>query len=86
MARDHGRIEEKEVFVCHSVDWLTGSKHDPDEPKFSHLSILAMTLSNVEENGNLSQSKLFYISSASLSVEPIGNAIRAHWGIEDSLH
>ena len=83
---DHGRIEQRDVSVCYSVDWLSGSRHDPSEPKFPNLATLVRVAAKVEQKGEVSQSSRYYICSAKLTAEQVGSAIRGHWGIENSLH
>lgn len=77
----HGRVEEREIWVCNQIDWLN-SRHE-----FPHLSSIIKVKSRRFVNGETSEEDRYFISSidgndASL----IGHYIRSHWGVENNLH
>ena len=82
----HGRIEIRRHRVCHSVDWLTGSRRFQGEPRFPNLAMIAMVESEVERDGKTTTARRYYLSSARLSAAQFARAVRAHWGIENRLH
>ena len=76
---DHGRIETRQAYVCANIDWL----HDHAWPG---LAALGKVTRRREINGTVSQETAYYLLSTSLSAVRFGEVIRAHWGIENSLH
>jgi predicted transposase YbfD/YdcC len=83
---DHGRIETRRAFVSHEVEWLTGERAAPGEPRFPGLAMLGMVEAEVEAQGRTTRARRFYISSAPLSARRLAQAVRGHWGIENRLH
>lgn len=83
--KDHGRIETRHYSVSHDVDWLSGSRHYPGEPRFPALGSLVRTTTRTEWRGKVTQETRYFIASARLTPQRAAEAIRAHWGIE-SLH
>ena len=76
---EHGRIETRQAFVCGKIDWLG----DHAWPGLAAVGKVARTR---EINGATSQETAYYLLSASLSPTRFGEVVRAHWGIENSLH
>lgn len=76
----HGRIETRRYVVTSDIDWLE-SKED-----WSGLKSLGMVESTREVNGESSFEKRYYISSLDSSAQVFGDAVRSHWGIENSVH
>ena len=83
--KDHGRIETRSYTVGHDVDWLSGDRRHPGEPRFHALQGLIRTATRIEWRGKVTEETRYFISSAPLSAERAAEAIRGHWGIE-SLH
>lgn len=83
--KDHGRLEVRRCSVSHEIDWLTGARRYPDEPRFPALKSLVKTTTTTERRGKITEETRYFISSARLTPERAAEAIRAHWGIE-SLH
>lgn len=83
--KDHGRLETRICTVSHDVDWLTGSRRHPDEPRFPGLACLVKTVTRTERRDKTTEETRYFLSSATLSPERAAQAIRGHWGIE-SLH
>jgi predicted transposase YbfD/YdcC len=84
--KGHGRIEVRRHVVSTTVDWMSGSRHYPGEPRFPSLTTIAMVEATVENAGETSREQRFYISSAALTAERFAHAVRAHWTIENQLH
>jgi predicted transposase YbfD/YdcC len=84
--KGHGRLETRRHLVSAKVDWMTGSRHYPGEPRFANLKTIGMVESTVEKAGQTSTERRFYISSAALNAERFAGGVRAHWGIENQLH
>ena len=77
---DHGRIETRKYVVTSDIDWLQGKEN------WAGLKSLGMVESVREVNGESSHEKRYYISSLGCHAREFGNAVRSHWGIENSVH
>jgi len=53
--KDHGRIETRRYAVSHEVDWLTGDRRYPDEPRFHALRCLVRTTTQTEWCGKVTE-------------------------------
>ena len=84
--KGHGRIETRRHVVSHTIDWLSGDRRYPDEPRFARLTAIAMVEATVESKGQTSTARRYYISSAPLTALRLAQAVRLHWGIENCLH
>ncbi|MCP4371109.1 MAG: ISAs1 family transposase [Deltaproteobacteria bacterium] len=76
----HGRIETRRYAITSNIDWL----HDKEN--WVGLKSLGMVESTREINGERSHERRYFISSLGCDARRFGNAIRSHWGIENSLH
>lgn len=77
---DHGRIEKRRYSQVDQIDWLL-AKDD-----WSGLASIGMMQTERTLNGVTSQETRYYLSSLPAGVGRFANAVRAHWGIENSLH
>ncbi|CBS89728.1 ISAs1-like element ISAli14 family transposase [Azospirillum lipoferum] len=84
--KGHGRIESRRYAVSQEVDWLSGDRRYPDEPRFPHLKTIALVESVVEKAGSVSTMRRLFLSSAALTSHRLEQAVRGHWGIENCLH
>jgi predicted transposase YbfD/YdcC len=81
LEKSHGRIETRTYTVVDDIAWLT-ERHD-----WSGLKSIVMVDSSREIIGGKTESETrFYISSLSADGERQGEAIRGHWGVENSHH
>lgn len=84
----HGRVELRTYYVCPVRDYLTPQLI----AQWPELKTMIMVDSQVEytngrRQGESRRERRFFISSVDSSqVELVGQAIRSHWGIENSLH
>lgn len=77
----HGRIEEREVTVCNDIDWLT------KEHAYPHLASIISVKSRRFLEDKWSQETRYFISSVKHNdAEKHAHYVRAHWGVENSLH
>lgn len=86
VGKDHGRVEERRVLVSTEVDWLDGDRRFPGEYRFPRLAAIARVETTVFEKGRESRQARHYVSSRPLDAAAFGEAIRAHWQIENALH
>lgn len=84
--KGHGRIETRRYAVTGEIDWLSGDRRYPDEPRFPKLKAIAMVEARVEKGAAVSTMRRFFLSSADLSPQLLERAARGHWGIENGLH
>ena len=76
----HGRYETRRYWV---TDNLTGIRQ-PE--RWRGLKALGMVESERRVNGETSFERRYYILSFYRGARAFGEAIRSHWGIENSLH
>lgn len=84
--KGHGRIEQRTTAVLREVDWLTSDRRFPGEQRLPDIKSIVRVQAEVERRGTMHRETRYYISSAALDPEPAGQAVRAHWGIENQLH
>jgi predicted transposase YbfD/YdcC len=78
--KDHGRIEERTLWVSRDVDWLR------DADQWAGLSGIVAVESARTVEGNTTRECRYYICSGAFSAEELGALIRRHWSIENELH
>jgi predicted transposase YbfD/YdcC len=84
--KGHGRIETRRHLVSHHVDWMSGKRRYPDEPRFKGLKTIAMIETRIETGAEVRIERRCYICSRILTAKAFAEAARAHWGIENGLH
>ena len=77
---DHGRIETRTYTAIDDIGWLD-ERHD-----WTGLKSIVMVESLREIDGKTEPETRFYISSLPADAKLQGEAIRSHWGIENSHH
>jgi predicted transposase YbfD/YdcC len=77
---EHGRIEERRYCQVNVPEDLPGRQEWRD------LTSLALCESKREVKGEVSVEKRYYLSSLSVDVQRMSEAIRGHWSIENSFH
>ena len=78
--KGHGRRERRRVRIIHDIGWIT----DIESWKGAKSIIEVERTRTVE--GKTSVERAHFISSLSLGAAIIGQRIRSHWGIENTLH
>lgn len=78
--KDHGRIEEREIWVTSELDWLDHME------RWKGLQSLICVRSTRRTKGKVTVERRYYISSLRSEAERIGHFIRSHWAIEAKLH
>ena len=77
---DHGRIETRDAVVCGTIDWLQ------EQHQWPGLAAIGKATRQRQINGTNSCETAYYLLSTVLSPARFGEIVRAHWGIENSLH
>ncbi|MBF0328268.1 MAG: ISAs1 family transposase [Nitrospirae bacterium] len=78
--KDHGRIETRKVWVTDNIGWME------QKGKWAGLKSLVMVESIREMQGKRTTERRCFITSLAADAKHLGSIIRAHWGIENSLH
>jgi predicted transposase YbfD/YdcC len=82
LEKSHGRIETRTYTAVGDIAWLT-----KNHPGWKGLKSIAMVESVREIVGGKTEHETrFYISSLAADAERQGEAIRSHWGVENSHH
>ena len=68
------------------ADWLNGDRRFPGEHRFPGTATLIRVQSRAELSDRSRFETRFYISSAVLTAQQAAEAVRGHWGVENSLH
>jgi predicted transposase YbfD/YdcC len=77
---DHGRVETRKYWVTSDINWLQ------EKEDYTDLKTIIMVQRKRDTDDENRPETSYYISSLSSNAQPISNAIRGHWGIENSLH
>ncbi|MCL1820217.1 MAG: ISAs1 family transposase [Oscillospiraceae bacterium] len=77
--KGHGRIETREYLLETEIDWLY------QKPKWAGLKAIGAVKSGVWKNDILHEETRYFITSLT-DVKKFAEAVRGHWGIENSLH
>lgn len=77
----HGRTETRRCFVVTQIDWLK-ERH----PEWENLSSMVLIESVRTEGHKTSTEHRLYVSSLVTDAKALLSVVRAHWGIENSLH
>ncbi len=75
----HGRIESRTYYLSTEIDWYQ------DMAQWVGLRAFGMVRSRTERNGQICEDTRYFITSLS-DLPNFANAVRKHWGIENSLH
>jgi predicted transposase YbfD/YdcC len=78
---DHGRLERRCYGVSGNVSWLT-ERH----PAWKTIKSIGIVQSTRETPEKISTECRYYISSLDPDPKLFATSVRAHWGIENSLH
>lgn len=77
--KGHGRHEIRSYFT-------TSFLNIPIAQEWEGLKTIGIVVSEKEVNGQKSEEHRYYVSSLKNNAEGFAKAVRAHWGIENSLH
>lgn len=77
--KGHGRVETRDYYLVNTLDWLES------RDEWSGLRGLGMVHAKVSDGEKVTEENRYYITSLT-DVNVFAGAVRAHWGIENSLH
>lgn len=80
IGKDHGRIETRRCVVSEDIQWLA------QRERWCGMRSVAMIESTRQIGEHRSTERRYYISSLGADAKRLGEAIRGHWGIENSMH
>ena len=79
----HGRVEVRHCQVISEPDWLAHVRHQGDWMKLTSLVRLSVER---RLNGQTGREVRYYICSRVATAADLLAAVRAHWGVENSVH
>ena len=85
LEKNRGRIETRIYTASSKVDWITGTKNHPGQPRFQNIRTIVKVVNRTEYKDRCTLDTRLYISSALLDIERLSDCIRGHWGVE-SMH
>jgi predicted transposase YbfD/YdcC len=77
---DHGRIEIRRYWQVDDLSWLA------ERSQWKHLQSVGMVEAERHIGNTSTGERRYYLSSLGLDVRRFAEAVRGHWGIENSLH
>ena len=80
IGKDHGRIETRRCVASEDIQWLARRE------RWCGVRSVAMIESTRQIGEHSSTERRYYISSLGADAKRLGEAIRGHWGIENSMH
>jgi predicted transposase YbfD/YdcC len=78
--KGHGRAEHRSCYVCDAPAGLA------DRERWEGLTAIGVAINISTRDGKSSDATRYYILSRRLDAETFADAVRSHWGIENSLH
>jgi len=78
--KGHGRKEKRKIYVTDSIDFLSQKKN------WKGLQSIVCLYSERTVGDKKTQESRYYITSLPSLAQRLGNIIRTHWSIENSLH
>ena len=77
---EHGKIEVRRYWTTSDIEWLQGKENWRD------LNTICMVERERHFDEKTEKETSYYIGSIESNAKRFGNAVRSHWGIENSLH
>lgn len=81
--KNHGRLETRRYWTISDPDYL---KYLDPKGEWKDLKSVGMVEAERIIKGEVSRETRYYLSSRSGEAKEFGQAVRSHWGIENSLH
>jgi len=83
--KGHARIETRTYAASSRVDWIRSERSYPGAPRFTNIKTLIQVHRRTEHAHRCTFDTHHYISSATLDIARLAQAVRGHWGVE-SMH
>jgi predicted transposase YbfD/YdcC len=77
---DHGRIETRASTISTAIDWLQAHHRWPG------LAAIGKIVRTRETATKTTMETAYYLLSTPMTAERLGQVVRAHWAVENSLH
>lgn len=77
---DHGRIETRIASISTAIDWLQ------EDHQWPGLKAIGKVVRTRETGTKTTTETAYYLLSTPITPERFGQVVRAHWGVENSLH
>jgi len=77
---DHGRIETRTATISSDIAWLQ------DDHQWPGLKAIGKVTRTREINLKMTTETAYYLLSAIVTPQRLGEIVRAHWGVENRLH
>jgi predicted transposase YbfD/YdcC len=77
---DHGRIETRVASISTSIDWLQ------EDHQWPGLKAVGKIVRTREIGAKVTTETAYYLLSTPMTAERLGQVVRAHWAVENSLH
>ena len=77
---EHGRVEVRRYYCTEDIEWME------EKGKWKGLRSIGMVESEREVDGEVTVERRYYLNSIKGEAEKFGEAVRGHWGIENSVH
>jgi len=84
--KGHGRIETRAVSLLRQVSWLDGDRRFPGEIRCADARAIVRVEARTERKDRTRSDTRYYITSSARSATALGQIIRGHWAIENTLH
>jgi len=78
--KDHGRFEKREYYITQELSWL------PEAKAWKDMKSIGMVRATRRIKGESRTEVRYYLSSLGADANVFAQAVRAHWGVENSLH
>jgi predicted transposase YbfD/YdcC len=78
--KGHGRVEARHYMICPVPEDL------PDRSRWPGLKAIGVAINVTERDGKTVGENRYYILSKFVAASRFAEAVRGHWGIENSLH
>jgi len=77
---EHGKIEIRKYWTTSDIDWLQGKEN------WEKLETICMVYRERQFNDKIESDISYHMGSIENDAKKFANAIRGHWGVENSLH
>lgn len=83
VTKAHGRIEQRDAWLVQVAEYLA---YVNPKGTWAQLSAIGMVASERRDGSTVSKERRYYIVGGTVDVMGFAEAVRHHWGIENSVH